>query len=185
MKTHGQASKLEAGQLAELGAKILRQLPHIPGLSETAQGWIENELALRNALTSVLVPSNSFKYDKAKEGWTLLEDVPSSTLPFTPDFVKFLKSGESSVNGNVMRQRAKELNANLGQRDLEWLLGNPHLIPESERGHYLVATGTVWRGSGGLRGVPCLGWGGVGWSLHFYWLGFDWDGIVRLVCQRG
>jgi len=57
MKKHGPASKLEPGQLAEFGAAILRQLPHIPGLGEVAQGWIENPMALRKALRESLVPN--------------------------------------------------------------------------------------------------------------------------------
>src|SRR3989338_3861144 len=63
-----------------------------------------------------------FKHDKAKDNWTLLEDVPFDGKQFIPEIVEFLKSGEFSVNGEVMKQRAKELNANLGQRHAEYLL---------------------------------------------------------------
>ncbi|MEK9170059.1 MAG: hypothetical protein AAB674_00220, partial [Patescibacteria group bacterium] len=58
----------------------------------------------------------SFKYDKTKDGWELVEPGPEfDGKQFVPDLVEFLKSGESSVNGEVMKQRAKKLNANLGQ----------------------------------------------------------------------
>ena len=124
-----------------------------------------------------------FKYDKTNDGWTLLKDVKSSGS-FNPDFVLFLKPGEDRVNGDTMRVRAKELNANLGQRDLEWLEANQHLIPESERGHYIVATGTVWLGVGAGRSVACLGWSGDRWYVVFFWLGGGWDGSVRLLGLR-
>ena len=64
-----------------------------------------------------------FKHDKTKDGWELIEPGPKfDGKQFVPEIVEFLKpggllkSGESSVNGEVMKQRAKELNANLGQR---------------------------------------------------------------------
>ena len=126
----------------------------------------------------------AFKYDKTKDDWTLLRDVPPSAQPFTPDFLPFLKSGESSINGDVMCQRAKELNANLGQLDLEWLELNQHLIPESERGHYLVAPGTVWMDSYGDRFVPYLYWFWDRWYLSFDWLEDGWGGGARLVSLR-
>ena len=134
----------------------------------------------------------SFKHDKTKDGWTLLEPGPKfNGQQFAPDIVEFLKpggllkSGESSVNGEVMKQRAKELNANLGQRHAEYLLEHQELIPNEWRGkYYLVFPGTVWRDSDGRRGVPCLGWDGDGWYLYFSWLGNGWDSDGRLVLIR-
>ena len=188
---NGTASKLEAGQVGELGAAIMQQLAHIEGLGETYEGWIKNKAALKKALQGVLVPPPQeaailapFKNDKTKNGWTLLEDTPPIGQSFVPDFVSFLQSGESSINGDVMRMRAKKLNANLGQRDLEWLEANQHLIPESERGHYLVATGTVWQDSDGHRHVPYLRWHDDWWVLSFLWLSLDCFDFARLVRSR-
>ena len=56
MKKNGTSSKLESGQLAELASAIVRQLPHIEGLGEVAQDWIENGAALRKKLEEALVP---------------------------------------------------------------------------------------------------------------------------------
>ncbi len=53
---NGTASKLETGQLAELASAIIRQLPHVEGLGEVAQGWIENGAALKKVLWEALVP---------------------------------------------------------------------------------------------------------------------------------
>lgn len=54
---NGTASKLETGQLAELASAIIRQLPHIEGLDEVAQGWIENGSGLKKVLWEALVSS--------------------------------------------------------------------------------------------------------------------------------
>ena len=124
------------------------------------------------------------KYDKTKDGWTLVEDVPFDGEQFTPDLVEFLKPGESYVNGEVMKQRAKELNAHLGQGHAEYLLEHQELIPKEWRDKFLVFPGTVWQDSVGGRGVPCLYWSGDRWYLYFNWLGYGWDSGVRLVCLR-
>jgi len=124
-----------------------------------------------------------FKYDKTEDGWTLLEDTQFSDS-FTPDFVSFLRPGENQVGGDVMRSRAKELNANLGQRDLQWLEANQHLIPESERGYYIVVPGTVWSGIHGGRRIACLVWDEDHWYTDFYWLGRDWNDRYHLLCLR-
>ena len=127
-----------------------------------------------------------FKYDKTKDGWKLLEPGPEfNGKPFTPDIMEFLKSNESYVNGEVMKQRAKELNAHLGQKHAEYLLEHQELISKDWQGkYYLVFPGTVWQYRGGRRNVPCLRWDGGEWYLYFYWLGNDWYGSDRLVRPR-
>mgnify|MGYP001620111609 CR=1 FL=1 len=129
------------------------------------------------------------KYDKTKDGWTLVEDVPfylsgQDGQPFTPDIVEFLKPGESYVNGEVMKRRAKELNAHLGQGHAEYLLEHQELIPKEWRDKFLVFPGTVWRDSVGDRYVPYLYCYGDRWYLSFGWLWYDWYSDDRLVCLR-
>jgi len=127
---------------------------------------------------------NSFKYDKAKDGWTLLEDVPFDGKQFIPDIVEFLQ-GESSVNGEVMKQRAKELNAHLGQHDAEYLLEHQELIPKKWRGKCdLVFPGTVWRNPLRACSVPCLSWSFDCWILHFLNIRYRYGGNDRLVRPR-
>ena len=126
-----------------------------------------------------------FKYDKTKDSWTLLEDASFDGQPFVPDIVGFLEGNESRVNGEVMKQRAKKLNANLGQHHAEYLLEHQDLIPKEWRGKfYLTFPGTVWRGRGGDRFVPYLFWLGGEWCLGFDWLGLGWVSYARLVCLR-
>ena len=125
-----------------------------------------------------------FQYDKTKDGWKLLEDVLFSGA-FTLDIMEFLKSNESYVNGEVMKQRAKELNAHLGQKHAKYLLEHQELISKDWQGkYYLVFPGTVWRDRGGSRVVPYLYWRGGEWRLYFGWLRRVWDGDARLVRHR-
>lgn len=126
------------------------------------------------------------KYDKTKDGWTKLEDVPFDGKSFVPDIVEFLKPNESSVNGEVMKQRAKELGAHLGQAHAEYLLDHQELIPTEWRGkYYLTFAGTVWQDGFGRRFVAYLYWGGDRWYLHFYWLEDVWFSRDRLLRSRG
>ena len=148
------------GQVKEIKGQMKRGVlnpRHIQALIEHRNPF------LKKAEAPVPVP---LKYDKTKDGWTRTEHVEFYGQPFTPEIVEFLKQGESSVNGDVMKQRAKELNAHLGQGEAEYLLKNQHLIPVECRDKYLVFPGTVWQDSVGDRGVPCLFWSG-GWCLGF------------------
>ncbi|MEK9170181.1 MAG: hypothetical protein AAB674_00860, partial [Patescibacteria group bacterium] len=50
---------------------------------------------LKKVEAAALIP---FKYDKTKDGWTLIEPGPEfDGKQFVPDLVEFLNSGESSV----------------------------------------------------------------------------------------
>ncbi len=177
MKTHAADWAPEAptpAQLKELFAQIAS--------GRVTKQKMQTLLAIeKKAEALVPVP---LKYDKTKDGWTRLEHVEFYGQPFTPEMVEFLKQGESSVNGEVMKQRAKELNAHLGQGHAEYLLENQHLIPAEYRGNYLVFPGTVWQGSDGDRYVPYLSWDGGRWCLDFDWLGDGWDDDGRLVRLR-
>ncbi len=167
--------------LAQLGVES----EHLDRLRSKGQEWRAKKVA--EALISdeqALVPV-PLKHDKTKDGWKLLEHVEFYGQPFDFDLVEFLKPGESYVNGEEMKQRAIKLNAHLGQGHAEYLEANQDRIPKEFRDkYYLVFPGTVWRGSGGDRYVPCLRWDGDRWCLHFGWLRVGWDSNDRLVCLR-
>ena len=185
MKT-GNTSEKEVGQVVEFHASVLRKLPRDME-SEVMQGWIDNPQALRKVLRNGLMPPDSsllFKHDKTKEGWKLKQDVPFNG-PFLPDIVEFLKDGESKVMGHEMRGRALELDANLGQLDLEYLEDHQELIQTEWRGkYYLVAPGTVWQDLVGDLYVPCLRWSADQLVLRFDWLGDGYFGSARLLRPR-
>lgn len=128
-----------------------------------------------------------FVFDMTKEGWTLLEDArePWPISIANLEMVSLLKGDESYVDGEEMVRRArKELNSNLGQRQAEFLLEHQADIPEEFRKYYLIFPGTIWRGRGGNRDVPYLGWFGGQWRLDLCWLGHNFRDRYRLVRPR-
>jgi hypothetical protein len=108
-----------------------------------------------------------FEHDKQKDGWTLIEEGPKlSKKNQKLEIVSFLKEGESYINGEEMRKRAKELGS-LGQHQAEQLLKQASDIPEEWKNYYLLFPETVWRHPGGLLYVPYLYWDGGRWVLRF------------------
>lgn len=124
-----------------------------------------------------------FDYDKTKDGWTLLEDLPRRDLTVSRlELVSFLKKGEDRINGEVMKKRAEETDSNFSQHDAEFLLKNQKDIPKKFRDFYLVFPGTVWQNPRGDRHVACLYWDGARWYLNFDWLDSGWRSSSRLLC---
>lgn len=138
------------------------------------------------AVQKIIDRGNAFVYDKRKDDWELLEDVELTlTDPANLEAVPFLKSGESSINGEEMVRRARqELRINLGQHDAEFLLEHQNKIPQELRKYALVFTGTVWRDPRGDRCVAYLSWNGERWILRFSLLSYDWGSFDRLVRPR-
>lgn len=128
----------------------------------------------------------AFVYDKAKDGWTLIENTPRRITSVRDlELVPFLKKGESYVNGEEMVRRARvEFDANYGQEDAEYVLEHEAEIPEEFRSYYLVFSGTVWQDSHGDRDVQYLHWRGRRWYLYWRLLGNDWDSSDCLVRPR-
>lgn len=165
------------GQLFEIGRQ-LRQLNGYPFDASRLKTHLQ--AAIEGRFTAV---TGTFKYDRRKDGWTLLENAPHR-ISSVIDAVKFLKNGEDSVKGDVMAARAVELDANYGQEDAELLLEHQDMIPEELRKFYLVFPATIWRDSGGRRYVPCMDWLGDRWGLFFHWLDRGFGGYARLVRPR-
>ena len=67
---------------------------------------------------------------------------------------------------------------------LEELLAFGAAYPENQREFPVVALGSVWRGSDGRRGVPCLWSGSDGRDLRLGWCGGGWDGRCRVAAVR-
>ena len=138
-------------------------------------------------LTLTFTPTG-FDRDMTKENWQLLEDVkgdiPEGASTLNLELIPFLNEGESSVNGEEMKNRSKDLKAHHGQKLAELLLRNQSQIPKEWRQFYLAFPGTVWQSSRGDRNVPYLGWLDGRWYLNFRWLDNDWRSLVRLVRFR-
>lgn len=166
------------GQLFEIGRQ-LRQPSGYPFDPERLKKH------LQEAIVGSFSGSSGFRFDKSKDGWTLVEDEGSQLSVSGLEIVSFLKKVESSVSGESMRERAKELGANFGQRQAEYLLDHQAEIPAKWRDYYLVFPGTLWRASCGGLGVPCLAWLSGRWCLLFGWLDGGWGSRVRVLrlCQ--
>lgn len=79
------------------------------------------------------------------------------------------------IKGNELRKAlAKQpvLTANV----LDYLLKNPHLIPEEWKGKAVFFWGTIYRRRDDRLFVRYLVWCGVRWNSNFRWLDGDWDG---------
>jgi hypothetical protein len=96
------------------------------------------------------------------------------------DFYLSKKQKKGSIVGNDLRVELKDqsvLNANV----LDYLLKNPHLIPEEwkkdEDGNtrYIFFWGTIFRFAVGDLRVRCLYWYDGQWVWSYYWLGYYWN----------
>lgn len=130
----------------------------------------------------VLSAPTGFVYDKRKDGWKLLADVPLGGEP-TLELAEFLRDGESYVSGEIMLARAMELGQMAGQSHAERMLVLASKIPESWRAFVPVFPGTVWRDQDGDRFVPYFYRYGGRWFLLWHCLDGGWgrdDRLVRL-----
>jgi len=126
---------------------------------------------------------NPNKNDLVYEGCEIIEDVkPSKFQVKNLKFVPFLKEGEDCVKGEVMRERAIGLQANLGLDDLKFVLDDEDEIPAELMDKLLVFAGTILRDCDGNLCVACLS-GVVGrWCFHYYLIDdVGWDDNFRLV----
>lgn len=99
----------------------------------------------------------------------------------TYDMLSFLRGDEKLVVGHTMVERVKEMGANLGNDDGQYLLDNQQDIPVALRGK-VVFVFADWRHPGGSESVYCVFWGGGRWVRRWRWLDDDWydyDWVLR------
>jgi hypothetical protein len=119
------------------------------------------------------------------EGWRVEEHRKDGVIVWDPTKASLYLSkgqkGDKYIVGNDLRKElAKKptMNANV----LDYLLKNPHLIPEDwkkdERGNtrYIFFWGTIYRHSGGSLCVRVLCWDGGAWGWLYGWLDDGFDG---------
>ncbi len=105
---------------------------------------------------------------------SVVQSMPTEiTLGGRPyEILPFLR-GEKSVKGDVMVDRAKKMNANLGKEECEHLLKHANEIPVALRSKVaFVFTG--WRLPGYSEYVACVFWRGDCWIQNWLWLDYDW-----------
>lgn len=118
--------------------------------------------------TNPFVPNN----------WKVEEHQRSGFFKWDPKQVNLYLS-RSQHNGKIIEgnKLRKELaskpvfNANL----LDYLLANPHLIPEEWKGKYVFFWGTIYRDPDGNLHVRYLNWNNGRWNWSYNWLDGDWS----------
>jgi hypothetical protein len=110
--------------------------------------------------------------------WEVAEHCKGGQFKWDASKVELYLSEEQregkGIEGNKLREELKGkpvLNANV----LDYLLENPHLIPEEWKGNRVFFLGTIYRaGRGDLR-VRCLCWGDGRWRWFYDWLDCKWS----------
>ena len=112
--------------------------------------------------------------------------MPTKTLTVgdrTYEILGFLRGDEKSVSGSVMVERAKEMQANLGQKDGQYLLDHQEEIPEALRGK-VVFVFPDWRRPDDPESVAYVTWDGHRWVQDWRWLGRDFDDRARVLRRK-
>ncbi len=121
------------------------------------------------------------------DGWSVEEHQKGGQLEWDPEKIQLWLSKSQKdggyIEGNKLRKELKSqsvLNANV----LDYLLANPHLIPEEWKGKYVYFWGTIYRSRSGNLIVRCLYWGGDKWIWGYGWLDDGWgDRYPAVVCK--
>ncbi|MEK7602339.1 MAG: hypothetical protein AAB472_02545 [Patescibacteria group bacterium] len=113
------------------------------------------------------------------DGWSVEEHQKSGSFEWDASKVElWLANGQKNgkiLEGNKLRKEmAKKVPFNACV--LDYLLANPHLIPQEWKGKYVFFWGTVYRDSRGNLFVRYLYWSGDGWLWGDRWLDDGWRG---------
>jgi hypothetical protein len=113
------------------------------------------------------------------DGWKVEEHQKGGQFKWDASKVALYLSKEQQggkwLESNKLREELKGkpvYNANL----LDYLLANPHLIPEEWRGKAVFFWGTIYRRPSVGLCVRCLCWNGDGWLWSSGWFVDDWGG---------
>ena len=99
-------------------------------------------------------------------------DTSKTRLHLSPN-----QQGGKVITGNDLKKELKlGKHSVLGANVLDYLLENPHLIPDSWKGKAVFFWGTVYRDSGGNLVVRYLYWNDGQWRSHGYCLAYVWHG---------
>ena len=166
--------KIKMDQFAELAAAVVRSLPRDIN-PNSAQYWIVNQGELGERLKTALIVA---EYEESE----LPTEMTVGGRVY--EILSFLREEDGgSVRGDVMVSRAKELGANLGKEDCEFILAHQADIPVALRGK-IVFVFPDWRSPVDREDVAYVGWGGDGWYQFWGWLASGWLGFDRLLRRK-
>lgn len=125
------------------------------------------------------LPSFTLTFDEnlVPKGWKIVRNVkPSKFQVKDINLVSVLEKDEESVSGKVMRQRAKNLKANLGLADAKYVLEHQAEIPVEFQEKFLLFPGTLFD----CNHIACLVWKDGKWHPAFLplWYSFDDDDLL-------
>lgn len=101
----------------------------------------------------------------------------------TYDILGFLREGKTSLLGSTVVERAKQMSANLGEEDGQYLLDHQQDIPATLRGKVAFVF-TDWRHPGSPVDVCCVSWDGGRWVRNWDWLGDHWYDSDRVLRRK-
>jgi len=158
------SQNLTAGQLNA----VVKKLGGEEGVKKFLQG-----------LSEVVVKTHIIDCDAdpfLPNGWKVEEHIKGGELTWNPEKITLYLSDKQKngmIKCNKLRKELKGklvLNANV----LEYLLKNPHLIPEEWKGKCVFFWGTIYRDSDGNLYVRYLNSYGSSWDWDYDWLDGDW-----------
>jgi len=110
--------------------------------------------------------------------WDVEEHRKGGILIWDPtkvsSFLSKSQKGDKYIVGTKLRKEMSKKPA-LNSNVLDYLLKNPHLIPEEYKGKRVFFWGTIYRDSFDSLYVRYLCWDDSAWRWSDYWLGDDFD----------
>lgn len=172
---------LDVGQANEIKLAARRAGATNTDLKKLSEGdMFAKVLPVIRGMADVVVVNHVIDCDAdpfVPDGWKVIEHKKGGHLKWDPAKISLYlpeKQRDGKViEGNKLRKELEKMpviNANV----LDYLLANPHLIPEEWKGKYVFFWGTIYRFSDGDLCVRYLYWLGDGWYWIFLWLGFGW-----------
>ena len=120
-------------------------------------------------------------YKYLPKNYEIVEDQkPTGVTKFK--FIKILKEDEDYIDGDKVKERAKESKGFYGMSELEYIFEHQDLVPNDVG--YIIFPATVLRDPSGSLYVPYLYRNGGRLVVAFCWLGYDWFGRGRFAVSE-
>ena len=130
----------------------------------------------------VITPNHVINCDanlQIPDGWSIEEHQKGGAFQWNASNVAlYIDKGQKDgkwIEGNKLR-KALAGKPVLTANTLDYLLDNPHLIPEEWKGKTVFFWGTIYRYRDSSLYVRCLVWYGGRWRSDFHWLDDGWSG---------
>ena len=151
---------------------------------DTLRSTAHLQKELGNDLFNVLISSDNTA--AVREFAAKLAGILPTTVTIvgrTYDILGLLREGEDYVKGDTMVTRAKEMTADLGQDEGEYLLAHQDEIPAALRGKAAFVF-TAWRHPDDSGSVAYVCWSGDRWVQGWGWLSSDFSGGCRVLRRK-